>query len=286
MSHRSGHYSEYPHAPPSPRARPERRRAAPPPVRPPPQRRRRRLHAGACRQAGPRRPGGVLDRRRHHRRARHVVGGHRHLFRLSRRRADPAGRPPGGDAIRLRRPHRRTARARSTAPPAGSCSIRNSSNRSSTRSSAGRPRSSQRTTALGAMPDNAPTGSIRPPGRGAAARRPDASGTPKPSPISDTVIFVAPPDREARLESRAPRLASRKPIEFAKVQGVDNVLARLQMSLDSVERRQMAALDSVEDSFESRMRRMRGVVHRSRPRHGAAGEPQRRAPASAARSFR
>ena len=115
-----------------------------------------------------------------------------------------------------------------------------------------------RATALGAIPDAAATGSVRPPTRGAAAETP-ASGTPKPSPISDTVIFVAPPDREARLESRAPVTVKAQPNQFAKVQGVDNVLVRLQTSLDSVERRQMAALSSVEDSMESRVRRMRGV---------------------------
>src|SRR5690242_13520559 len=61
-----------------------------------------------------------------------------------------------------------------------------------------------RATALGAIPDAAATGSIRPsPGRGAAVETP-AAGPLKPSPISDTVIFVAPPDREARLESRTP----------------------------------------------------------------------------------
>ncbi|MEP6839936.1 MAG: M23 family metallopeptidase, partial [Bradyrhizobium sp.] len=80
-----------------------------------------------------------------------------------------------------------------------------------------------------------------------------------PSPISDTVIFVAPPDREARLESRAPVIVKAQPNQFAKVQGFDNVLVRLQTSLDSVERRQMAALSSAEDSMESRARRMRGV---------------------------
>jgi murein DD-endopeptidase MepM/ murein hydrolase activator NlpD len=115
-----------------------------------------------------------------------------------------------------------------------------------------------RATALGAIPDSASTGSIRPPARGAAADTP-ASGTPKPSPISDTVIFVAPPDREARLESRAPIIAKSQANQFAKMQGVDNVLVRLQTSLDQVERRQMAALSSVEDSMESRVRRMRGV---------------------------
>jgi murein DD-endopeptidase MepM/ murein hydrolase activator NlpD len=115
-----------------------------------------------------------------------------------------------------------------------------------------------RATALGAIPDAAATGSIRSPARGAAADTP-SSGTPKPSPISDTVIFVAPPDREARLESRAPTAIKAQPNQFAKVQGVDNVLVRLQTSLDSVERRQMAALSAVEDSMESRVRRMRGV---------------------------
>src|SRR5215203_4343178 len=83
-----------------------------------------------------------------------------------------------------------------------------------------------RATALGAIPDASVTGSIRPPARGGADAA--ASGAPKPSPISDTVIFVAPPDREARLESRAPVVAKAQPNQFAKVQGFDNVLLRLQ----------------------------------------------------------
>src|SRR5436309_1127639 len=61
-----------------------------------------------------------------------------------------------------------------------------------------------RATAMGAIPDVSVTGSIRPPSRGTTATDAAASGTPKLSPISDTVIFVATPDREARLESRAP----------------------------------------------------------------------------------
>jgi murein DD-endopeptidase MepM/ murein hydrolase activator NlpD len=115
-----------------------------------------------------------------------------------------------------------------------------------------------RATALGAMPDV--TGSIRPPSRsGAAASEAPASGTPKPSPISDTVIFVAPPDREARLESRAPVVVNAPATKFAKAGSFDSVLGRLQTSLDKVESRQLAALNSAEDSLESRMRRMRGV---------------------------
>jgi len=116
-----------------------------------------------------------------------------------------------------------------------------------------------RASALGAMPDV--TGSIRPTPRGSDASQTILDqGTPKPSPISDTAIFVAPPDREARLESRTPTVASPLPRQFAKSQGLDNVLVRLQNSLDLVERRQVVALNAVQDSVESRMRRMRGVV--------------------------
>src|SRR5438067_7056301 len=116
-----------------------------------------------------------------------------------------------------------------------------------------------RATALGGIPDASVTGSIRTPSRGTTATDAAPSGTPKPSPISDTVIFVAPPDREARLESRAPIVSDSQPNQFAKIQGVDNVLVRLQTSLDKVESRQIAALNSVEDSMESRVRRMRGL---------------------------
>jgi murein DD-endopeptidase MepM/ murein hydrolase activator NlpD len=115
-----------------------------------------------------------------------------------------------------------------------------------------------RATALGAIPDV--TGSIKPAARGSAASDSGAS-TPKPSPISNTVIFVAPPDREARLESRAPIIAGPTPNRFAKVQGIDNVLGRLQASLDQVESRQMAALNSYQDGMDSRVRRLRGVIN-------------------------
>src|SRR6202012_2841176 len=72
-----------------------------------------------------------------------------------------------------------------------------------------------RAPALGAMPDI--TGSIRPPARGGAAiNDAPASGTPKPSPISDTVIFVAAPAREARLESRGAILAAPPAAQFAQ----------------------------------------------------------------------
>jgi murein DD-endopeptidase MepM/ murein hydrolase activator NlpD len=116
-----------------------------------------------------------------------------------------------------------------------------------------------RATALGSVADPSVTGSIKMPQRSGAATDPTPSATPKPSPISDTVIFVAPPDREARLESRAPIVTNPQPSRFAKNQGVDSVLVRLQTSLDQVESRQIAVLNSVQDGMESRVRRMRGV---------------------------
>lgn len=117
-----------------------------------------------------------------------------------------------------------------------------------------------RATALSAMPDIAVTGSIKTPARTPQLNDAIPAGSPKPSPINDTVIFVAPPDREARLESRLPPVAANRNTQFAKLQGVDNVLVNLQSALDKVEGRQSAMLSSVEDGYESRVRRMRGVI--------------------------
>ena len=117
----------------------------------------------------------------------------------------------------------------------------------------------QRTSALSGVPDNTPTGSVRTPGRGAALADPITTGSIKQA-VTDTVVFVAPPDREARLESRTTALANLlKPGELSKTAGVGNVITRLNLSLDGVEGRQMAALNSLEENYDSRMRRMRGV---------------------------
>lgn len=115
-----------------------------------------------------------------------------------------------------------------------------------------------RAATLGSLPDI--TGSLRPPSRSAVPEPAPAATPPKPSPISDTVIFRPPPDREARLESRTPFAADTQPNQFAKLNGVDNVLTRLQRALDQVEARQIAMLNMAEESMESRLRRMRGVI--------------------------
>src|SRR6478609_2476999 len=84
-----------------------------------------------------------------------------------------------------------------------------------------------RASALGNVPDLSVTGSIPPtkaPGRGASL---DTNSLPKTAQISDTVTFVVPPDREARLESRAPVLAAPPQTQVAKLGGADNVIDRL-----------------------------------------------------------
>src|SRR3989440_11915701 len=58
--------------------------------------------------------------------------------------------------------------------------------------------------ALSSLPEPATTGSIKAAPRPAAPALLTPQLVPKPSPISDTVILIAPPEREARLESRTP----------------------------------------------------------------------------------
>lgn len=114
-----------------------------------------------------------------------------------------------------------------------------------------------RATAMSALPDLAPTGSIKPLARGISFQEPPAA--PKPSPINDSVTFVAPPDREARLQSRAVAARDAAPHE-AGVKETDGVITRLQASLDRVEQHQFATLASAEDYYETRARRMRAAL--------------------------
>src|SRR5262245_38136473 len=121
-----------------------------------------------------------------------------------------------------------------------------------------------RAATLTAVPDPTPTGSIRRV-RPAPLPEPLPEQQPlKPSPINDTVIFSVPPDREARLESRVPppsvvRLAA-APAAKSSLAGIEGTIARLQTSLDRVEARQTATLNSLEESYDFRVKRMRGVL--------------------------
>ncbi|MFN3659380.1 MAG: peptidoglycan DD-metalloendopeptidase family protein [Pseudolabrys sp.] len=101
--------------------------------------------------------------------------------------------------------------------------------------------------------DPVTTGSVRPTRAAPEAR-------PKPSPINDTVIFSAPPDREARLESREAPTGGLRTVERAKGGGLEGVLARVSLALDKVENKQGAVLTHMEEQIEGKARRIHGVL--------------------------
>ena len=117
----------------------------------------------------------------------------------------------------------------------------------------------QRASTLSTAADPTPTGSIKPGPRSPAIEVP-ASAPPKPSPISDTVIFTAPPDRKARLEPRALPGAASGGAGKTNPTGLESALARLQASLDRVETQQFSTLNSLEQNYDAKARRMRGVL--------------------------
>jgi len=97
-----------------------------------------------------------------------------------------------------------------------------------------------RTSSVGALADPAVTGSIKPGTRSVAPR--DAQ--PKPSPMNGTMSFTAPAQRDAALAAGDPAAT----------------LARLQASLDRVEASQTASLNALEQDYDGRVKRMRGVL--------------------------
>src|SRR5688572_6338801 len=117
-----------------------------------------------------------------------------------------------------------------------------------------------RASTMTGVPDPTPTGSIGRHKPSPMSFEPARDAIPKPSPISDTVTFTAPPDREARLESRAlPPSATRFALAGAPgtaqarpAAGIEGVLNRLQTSLDRVEARQTATLNTIEESYDTK----------------------------------
>ena len=115
-----------------------------------------------------------------------------------------------------------------------------------------------RSSALSSLPDVVSTGSIKPTPRANAPLLAPQT-TPKPSPINDTIILVAPPEREARLESRTPFNS----IRLANAQnhaGIEGALARLQVSLDRFEANQNKTLNTLEENYDAKARRMRTIL--------------------------
>jgi len=148
----------------------------------------------------------------------------------------------------------------------------------------------QRTSAL--TGDTSATGAVRP-NRIAPPATTPAERPIRPSQINDTVIFVAPPDREARLQSREVPVAANRMAERTTAGGLGGVLARISLSLDQVEQKQAATLTNLEERIDTRARRMQGVltdlgidIGRTSS-EGAVGGPfvPLRAPASGASAF-
>lgn len=108
--------------------------------------------------------------------------------------------------------------------------------------------------ALSALPEaSLVTGSIQP-----TSGPRLASATEPADEITDTAVFAAPPDREARLESRVFALAGDNGTD-PNAAGMGGVVRKLQASLDHVEKSQLLALSAVEEKIEQRARRMKGI---------------------------
>jgi murein DD-endopeptidase MepM/ murein hydrolase activator NlpD len=91
------------------------------------------------------------------------------------------------------------------------------------------------------------TGSIRPPARDP---RPVPS---KPSPLGDKGAFLLQSDRDIAIDPRS-GLFTRS------AGGMGGAITKLHASLDRVEQRQAATLSAIEDNYESKARRIRGVL--------------------------
>jgi murein DD-endopeptidase MepM/ murein hydrolase activator NlpD len=116
----------------------------------------------------------------------------------------------------------------------------------------------QRTTTL--TGDLSITGAIKPARTAPPPATIPAERPARASPINDTVIFVAPPDREARLQSRELPGSTTRVAERATAGGLGGMLARISLSLDKVEQKQAATLTDLEKRIDTRARRMHSVL--------------------------
>jgi len=104
--------------------------------------------------------------------------------------------------------------------------------------------------ALSGIADPAPTGSIKAP---AHAVEPAAG---KPSAFADPLRAPARPERGSVLDPYQPVPGGKS----RKESSLDLKIARVEASLDRIERRQTAALRHMEESYEGKTRRLRGVL--------------------------
>jgi len=109
-----------------------------------------------------------------------------------------------------------------------------------------------RANALMGLPDNAPTGTIKP----SHTRR----DTPKPSPINDIApVDTTPSDRQANLDARSSVFGTSHRRIAAKHDS-GKLLARLESSLDTIEARQVASLNAAEKRYDTRLQRAHGLI--------------------------
>lgn len=90
---------------------------------------------------------------------------------------------------------------------------------------------------------------------GTAAPPRDGERTPKASPISDTILLAPADTREAL----GPAAASERIAADKAPRDADSEIAALTARIDTLERRQVSALNAVEERMEAQARRMRGV---------------------------
>ena len=109
----------------------------------------------------------------------------------------------------------------------------------------------QRASTLSALGEPNATGSAKPSTRHSPTA--EAATTPKPSPIREMAVPKPPGER---LAPHAPATAS----AIAASPDVDGTLARLMSSLDRVEQRQAASLNQMEESYETKVRRIRSLL--------------------------
>jgi murein DD-endopeptidase MepM/ murein hydrolase activator NlpD len=111
-----------------------------------------------------------------------------------------------------------------------------------------------RASALAGLPDALATGSVRSNGR--PGGRADTPATLKPTPVGETL----PLDRRSSLDGSAAGSRGRNNTAVLKGKGLEATLARVEESLGRMEARQAASLAALEETFESKARRMRGVL--------------------------
>jgi murein DD-endopeptidase MepM/ murein hydrolase activator NlpD len=85
-------------------------------------------------------------------------------------------------------------------------------------------------------------------------------GATRASPINDTAIFVAPPDRDARLQQRELPASATRFADRATAGGLSDMLARISLSFDKIEQKQTATLTNLEERIATRARRIQSVL--------------------------